>query len=61
LGFWTKKVGKLEVTQERNVKKCKVCGKAISREESEDFEDLCWECWDDHLTEESDSMFDELL
>jgi hypothetical protein len=31
----------------------KVCGKAISRKDSEDFEDMCWECWDDQLTEES--------
>lgn len=49
------------MTDERNVRKCKVCGKAISREESEDFEAMCWECWDDQLTEESDSMFDELM
>jgi hypothetical protein len=35
--------------------------KAISREESEDFEDMCWKCWDDQLTEESDSIFYELM
>ena len=51
----------MKMTEEKNVKKCKVCGKAISREESEDFEDMCWECWDDQLTEESDSMFNELI
>ena len=22
---------------------------------------MCWECWDDQLTEESDSMFDDLM
>jgi hypothetical protein len=49
------------VTQEKKMGKYKVCGKAISREESEDFEELCWESWDDRLTEESDSMFDELI
>lgn len=28
---------------------------------SESYDELCWECWDDQLTEESDSMFDELM
>ena len=50
-----------EVTEEKNTRKCKVCGKAISKQDREDFEDMCWECWDDQLTEESDSMFDELM
>jgi len=50
LGFWIKKVRKLEMTQERNVRKCKVCGKAIGKQDSEDFEDLCWEMRDDKLT-----------
>jgi hypothetical protein len=49
------------VTEEKNVKKCKVGGKAISKQDREDFEDLRWECWDDQLTEESDSIFDELM
>jgi hypothetical protein len=49
------------VTEEKNTRKCKVCGKASSKQDSEDFEDMCWECWDDQLTEESDSMFDELM
>ena len=55
------KRSKLEVTEEKNVRKCKVCGKAISKQDIEDFEDMCWECWDDQLTEESDSMYDELM
>jgi hypothetical protein len=51
----------LEMTEEKNMRKCKVCRKAISQQDSEDYEDMCWECWDDQLTEESDSMFDELM
>jgi len=49
------------MTEEKNTRKCKVCGKAIGKQDREDFEDMCWECWDDQLTEESDSMFDELI
>jgi hypothetical protein len=40
---------------------CSVCGKEISQQENEDYDGKCWECWDDQLTEESDSMFDELM
>jgi len=36
------------------VKHCSVCGKEISLEEYEDYEGLCWECWDDQLTEEDE-------
>jgi hypothetical protein len=50
----------LEVTEEKN-RKCKVCGKEISEQDSESYDGMCWECWDDQLTEESDSMFDELM
>lgn len=42
-------------------KQCSVCGKEITKEEYEDQEGMCWECWDDHLTEESDSMFGDLI
>jgi hypothetical protein len=31
---------------------CSVCGKEISEEESESYDGLCWECWDDQMTEE---------
>ena len=51
----------LKVTEEENTRKCKVCGKEISEQDSESYDGMCWECWDDHLTEESDSMFDELM
>lgn len=31
---------------------CSVCGKEISIEEYESYDGLCWECWDDQMTEE---------
>ena len=31
---------------------CEVCGKEISEEEYESYDGLCWECWDDQMTEE---------
>ncbi len=43
------------------MKKCKRCGKEISEQDSESYDGLCWECWDDQLTEESDTMFEELM
>jgi hypothetical protein len=47
--------------EEKNNRKCKGCGKEISAQDSESYDELCWECWDDQLTEESDSMFNELM
>jgi DNA-directed RNA polymerase subunit RPC12/RpoP len=55
--YW-KGVRKMQPTKKYE---CAVCGKEISKQEYEDYEGMCWECWDDRLTEESDSMFDELL
>jgi hypothetical protein len=40
---------------------CEVCGRKISREEYEAYDGLCWECWDDQLTEESDDMFGDVM
>lgn len=40
---------------------CEVCGKEITEEDSDSYDGLCWECWDDRLTEESDDMFGELM
>jgi len=40
---------------------CEVCGKEISQQEYEDYEGMCWECWDDQLTEESDSIFGDFM
>ena len=31
---------------------CSMCGKEISTEEYESYNGLCWECWDDQMTEE---------
>lgn len=35
--------------------RCEVCGVKITREEYEAYGGLCWECWDDQLTEEVDA------
>jgi len=40
---------------------CSVCGREISEEESEAFDGMCWECWDDQLTEESEMMFGDVM
>ncbi|MGB9671759.1 MAG: hypothetical protein ACPLZY_01270 [Candidatus Norongarragalinales archaeon] len=40
---------------------CEVCGCEIDEEEYENFDGMCWECWDDQLTEESDDMFGDLM
>ena len=34
---------------------CEVCGRKISKEEYETYDGLCWECWDDRMTEEIDA------
>ena len=31
---------------------CEVCGKEISEDEYESYDGMCWECWDDQMTEE---------
>ena len=56
-----KKLEKYEVTEEKKTIHCKVCGKEIDQNDYESYDGMCWECWDDQLTEESDTMFDELL
>jgi hypothetical protein len=40
---------------------CSVCGREIDEDEFEDYDGMCWECWDDQLTEESDDMFGDLM
>jgi len=40
---------------------CSVCGREISREDYENYDGMCWECWDDQLTEEADDMFGDLM
>jgi hypothetical protein len=49
------------MTEEKETKYCTVCGKEINQQENEDYDGMCWECWDDQLTEESDSMFGEVI
>jgi len=33
----------------------------LARKNTEDYDGMCWECWDDQLTEESDDMFGDLM
>ena len=40
---------------------CSVCGREISEEEYEAFDGMCWECWDDQFTEESETMFGDVM
>jgi len=40
---------------------CSVCGREISEEEYESYDGMCWECWDDQLTEESETMFGDVM
>jgi transposase-like protein len=40
---------------------CEVCGREISKEDYEQYDGMCWQYWDDQLTEESDTMFDGLM
>jgi len=49
------------MSKEQRKYHCDVCGKEISKVEYEDHDCMCWECWDDQLTEESDDMFGDLM
>ena len=40
---------------------CSICGREIDEEEYESYDAMCWECWDDQLTEESDDMFGDVM
>jgi len=40
---------------------CSVCGREIDKDEYESFDGMCWECWDDQLTEESEDMFGDVM
>ncbi len=31
---------------------CEVCGRKTSKDEYETYDGLCWECWDNQITEE---------
>jgi len=48
--------------QEDDEKKyCSVCGREITEEDYEAYDGMCWECWDDQLTEESEDMFGDVM
>ena len=51
----------INMSQEQRKYHCDVCGREISKAEYEDYDCMCWECWDDQLTEESDDMFGDLM
>jgi hypothetical protein len=40
---------------------CSACGREIDEEEYESYDEMCWECWDDQMTEESDMMFGDVI
>jgi hypothetical protein len=40
---------------------CSVCGREIDKDEYEGYDGMCWECWDDQMTEESDMMFGDVM
>ncbi|MGF3573566.1 MAG: hypothetical protein ACQXXG_09140 [Candidatus Bathyarchaeia archaeon] len=57
---WKDKKGKDECEKEQKFY-CSVCGCEISEEEYGLYDGMCWECWDDQLTEESDDMFGDVM
>ena len=63
--MWLKrrKKKKIVASEEREEEKyyCSVCGREIDKDEYEAFDEMCWECWDDQLTEESEDMFGEFI
>lgn len=44
----------------KEVYRCEICGREISKEEYETCDGMCWECWEDQLTEEED-MFGDVM
>jgi DNA-directed RNA polymerase subunit RPC12/RpoP len=56
-----KSIADSEKSKEERKYFCLVCGREISEEEYENYDEMCWECWDDQLTEESDTMFGDLM
>ena len=40
---------------------CSVCVREISEEDYEDYDGMCWEYWNDQLTEESEDMFGDVM
>jgi uncharacterized CHY-type Zn-finger protein len=56
-----KSIADSEESKERKKYFCSVCGREITEEEYENYDEMCWECWDDQSTEESDMMFGDLM
>ena len=56
-----KEVGASEEDEKEEKYYCSVCGREISKEEYESFGEMCWECWDDQSTEESERMFGDVM
>lgn len=54
---------KRKTSEEESGKKfyCEVCGREIDEDEYENFDGMCWECWDDQMTEESEDMFGDVM
>jgi len=50
-----------EPKKEINRFHCSVCGREISEEDYVGYDGMCWECWDDQLTEESLDMFGDFM
>jgi len=40
---------------------CEVCGKKITQQEYLDYDGMCWECWEDQLSEESEDTLRNFL
>lgn len=40
---------------------CSVCGREISEDEYDNYDGMCWECWDDQMTEESEDLFGDVM
>jgi ribosome-binding protein aMBF1 (putative translation factor) len=40
---------------------CEICGRKITKEEYAAYDGMCWECWDDQLTEESEDLFGDVM
>jgi len=49
------KLATMNENEEKEEYYCEVCGRKISKEECEAYDGLCWECWDDQMTEEFES------
>ena len=56
-----KEVGASEEDEKEEKYYCSVCRREINKEEYEAFDGMCWECWDDRFTEESETMFEDVM